>query len=131
MVSFQDLPSPLGQCPPSAVATIMLPRFRWQGRSWRFTTLRIARRVKFAGTSTRSRGIKVSEKSGLFSRRRFMKGGGGAAAAAGVTQFGQSAAAAGAAVPSAPPFEPRGKLRQRPNFLLIMADEYRFPVSYE
>jgi choline-sulfatase len=73
----------------------------------------------------------MGEKSGLFSRRRFMKGAGVAAATAGVTQFGQSAAAAPAAAPSAPPFESRGKLRQRPNFLLIMADEYRFPVSYE
>ena len=71
----------------------------------------------------------MGEKSGLFSRRRFMKGAGVAAATAGVSQFGQSAAAA--AAPSALPFEPRGKLRQRPNFLLIMADEYRFPVSYE
>src|ERR1700689_3663315 len=70
----------------------------------------------------------MGEKRGLFSRPLFMKGGGVAPATAGVSQFGQSAAAA---APSALPFEPRGKLRQRPNFLLIMADEYRFPVSYE
>src|ERR1700734_938328 len=108
----------------------MLPRLRWQARSWRFTTLRIARRVKFAGTSTRSRGIKVSEKKGLFSRRRFIQGAAAAAATAGITQFGPSEAASAATV-TLPPFEPRGKLRRRPNFLFIMADEYRYPVSYE
>lgn len=108
----------------------MLPRLRWQTRSWRFTTLRIARRVKFAGTGTRSRGIKVSEKKGLFSRRRFIQGAAAAAASAGVTQLGQPEAAS-AATEMAPPFQPRGKLRRRPNFLFIMADEYRYPVSYE
>jgi choline-sulfatase len=72
----------------------------------------------------------VNGKRGLFSRRRFIQGAGAAAATAGITQFGPSEAASAATV-TLPPFEPRGKLRRRPNFLFIMADEYRYPVSYE
>ena len=72
----------------------------------------------------------MSGKRGLFSRRRFIQGAGAAAATAGITQFGQSEAASAATV-APPPFEPRGRLRRRPNFLFIMADEYRYPVSYE
>ncbi len=52
-----------------------------------------------------------------------------AAAAAGVMPLEQSQPSLAAT--EAPPFQPRGKLRQRPNFLLILADEYRFPVAYE
>jgi choline-sulfatase len=29
------------------------------------------------------------------------------------------------------PFKPRGKLTKRPNILLILCDEYRYPVAYE
>jgi choline-sulfatase len=72
----------------------------------------------------------MSEKRGLPSRRRFIQGAGMAAATVGIAQVEQSAAASAETV-TAPPFRPRGRLRQRPNFLLIMADEYRFPVSYE
>src|SRR5580704_9634608 len=64
MVSFEDLPSPLGQCPPSAAATIMLPRLRWQARSWRFTILRIARRVKFRRYQHAVTGDKSERKEG-------------------------------------------------------------------
>jgi choline-sulfatase len=32
---------------------------------------------------------------------------------------------------SAPPFTPRGNLLSHPNILLILCDEYRFPVAYE
>ena len=71
----------------------------------------------------------MGDKRGSVSRRRFIQGAGVTAATAGITQFGQSEAASAAA--EAPPFQPRGKLRRRPNFLFIMADEYRFPVSYE
>ena len=65
-----------------------------------------------------------------FSRRGFLQATGVAAAAAGVADF-TSSGASQAATFAAPPFQPRGKLRQRPNFLYIMADEYRFPVPYE
>lgn len=73
-------------------------------------------------------GDKVSEQKKGVSRRRFIQGAGVAAATAGMTQSGPPAAAATA---TAPAFQPRGRLRQRPNFLFIMADEYRFPVAYE
>ena len=58
------------------------------------------------------------------SRRRFIQTAGAAAATAGIAQ--QHAEPALAA-----PFKPRGKLRHRPNLLLILCDEYRFPVAYE
>jgi choline-sulfatase len=63
------------------------------------------------------------------SRRHFIQGL-GAAAAVGATQ----AAGAGEAAASAPrsrPFRSRGKLRRRPNFLVILTDQYRFPPVYE
>jgi choline-sulfatase len=63
------------------------------------------------------------------SRRRFIQGTGAAAAAAGIAQL--SPERAGAAAVSPPPFKPRGKLRRRPNILLFLSDEYRYPVVYE
>jgi choline-sulfatase len=71
----------------------------------------------------------ADKKSGL-SRRRFIQGAGAAAAAAGIAQVEQSHAAPAAAA-STGPFRPRGRLTQRPNLLLILCDEYRFPVAYE
>lgn len=62
------------------------------------------------------------------SRRRFI--GLGAAAAVGASQ----AAGAGEAAASGPrrqPFRSRGKLRRRPNFLVILTDQYRFPTVYD
>jgi choline-sulfatase len=50
------------------------------------------------------------------------------AAAAAITQIGIESAGAGTRAPS---FKPRGALRHRPNILLILCDEYRFPVAYE
>ena len=69
-----------------------------------------------------------TEKQG-FSRRRFIQGA-GAAATAGLVHLGQSEAVL-AATTTPQPFQPRGKLRQRPNFLFVMVDEYRAPVAYE
>ena len=68
------------------------------------------------------------EKIGL-SRRRFIQGTGAAAATAGIAQL--SPERAGAAAVSPLPFKPRGKLRRRPNILLVLSDEYRYPVVYE
>jgi choline-sulfatase len=64
------------------------------------------------------------------SRRRFLQATGAAATAAGLGQLVPSGASEAATV-SSQPFQPRGKLKQRPNFLYIMADQYRFPVPYE
>lgn len=72
----------------------------------------------------------MKEKNDGLSRRRFIQGTGVAAATAGIAQLEQSYAAPAAAA-SAASFEPRGKLRKRPNLLLILCDEYRFPVAYE
>ena len=67
---------------------------------------------------------------GSVSRRRFIKGAGAAAAStAAITRAGTSPAEAEEAPVSS--FIPRGKLRQQPNILLILSDEYRFPVAYE
>lgn len=71
----------------------------------------------------------MTEGSGNVSRRRFIQGAGVAASAAAVTRAGiQPAEAAEARGLS---FTPRGKLRKQPNILLILCDEYRFPVAYE
>jgi choline-sulfatase len=67
--------------------------------------------------------------SGSVSRRRFIAGAGAAASAAAIAQTGSSPTEAEEARVSS--FIPRGKLRHRPNILLILSDEYRFPVAYE
>ncbi len=59
------------------------------------------------------------------SRRRLLQGAGATAAGIALTQAGLPRAKA------AEPFTPRGKLRRRPNFLFILADEYRYPPVYE
>jgi choline-sulfatase len=64
------------------------------------------------------------------SRRRFLQATGAAATAAGFGGLVPSGTSQAATV-SSQPFQPRGKLTQRPNFLYIMADQYRFPVPYE
>jgi choline-sulfatase len=69
-------------------------------------------------------------KSNGLSRRRFIQGAGAAAAAAGVAPLGPAQGAQADAAGS-PAFQPRGKLRRRPNILLILCDEYRYPVVYE
>jgi choline-sulfatase len=69
----------------------------------------------------------MTDKKDRVSRRRFIQGAGAAAAAAGLAQ----SPAAPAAAASIAPFKPRGRLRKRPNLLLILSDEYRFPVAYE
>lgn len=60
------------------------------------------------------------------SRRRLIQ-------AAGVAGIAAAGAAAGSSVPAlaAQPFQPRGRLRRRPNFLIIMVDEQRTAPSYE
>jgi choline-sulfatase len=58
------------------------------------------------------------------SRRRFLQGVGAASGALAVSQTGLSHAGAA-------DFRPRGKLSRRPNFLLILTDEYRYPPVYE
>lgn len=70
-----------------------------------------------------------AEDGRALSRRRFIQGLGGAAAAVGATQ----AAAAGdaAAATRRQPFRSRGRLKRRPNFLVILTDQYRYPVAYE
>ncbi len=74
----------------------------------------------------------MTTKDNGVSRRRFIQdaaAAGAAAATVGLAQAGSPAAAQ--AQTGAGPFRPRGRLRQRPNFLVILADEYRFPVVYE
>jgi choline-sulfatase len=71
----------------------------------------------------------MKEKKAGLSRRRFIQGTGAAAATAGIAQLSPERAEAAAVSP--PPFKPRGKLRRRPNILLFLSDEYRYPVVYE
>lgn len=61
---------------------------------------------------------------GAISRRRLLQGAGAIAASGGVLQAAVSAAGAA-------PSQIRGKLNRRPNFLVILADEYRYPPVYE
>jgi len=70
----------------------------------------------------------MKEKKAGLSRRRFIQGTGVAAATAGIAQFSPERAGATAV---SPPFKPRGRLRRRPNILLFLSDEYRYPVVYE
>jgi choline-sulfatase len=72
----------------------------------------------------------MNDKKGGLSRRRFIRGAGVTAAAAGIAQVEPSAGVPSAAA-STWPFRPRGRLSRRPNLLLILSDEYRFPVAYE
>ncbi len=74
--------------------------------------------------------MEMDDKKGRLSRRRFIQGAGAAAATAGIAQVEQSRGAPAAAA-STRPFRPRGGLGRTPNFLLILCDEYRFPVAYE
>jgi choline-sulfatase len=71
----------------------------------------------------------MSAESKGVSRRRFIKGAGAAAASAAVITQMESGPAE--AETQAPAFRPRGKLKRRPNILLFLCDEYRFPVAYE
>jgi choline-sulfatase len=69
-------------------------------------------------------------KRGGPSRRGFIRGTAAAATAAGVGWMA-TASPADAAAAAGAPFTPRGKLTSRPNILLILCDEYRYPVTYE
>jgi choline-sulfatase len=64
--------------------------------------------------------------SGL-SRRRLLQAAGAAGLAAGV---GAAAAHSASAAPL-PKFKPRGRLKRRPNFLIVMVDEMRYAPFYE
>jgi choline-sulfatase len=63
------------------------------------------------------------------SRRRFIQGAGAAALAAAAT--GAASPPAEATEAPGPSFRSRGNGGNRPNILLILCDEYRFPVAYE
>jgi len=63
-------------------------------------------------------------RSGL-SRRRLLQAAGAAGLAAGV------GAATAESSSAAPKFSPRGRLKRRPNFLIIMMDEQRYAPFYE
>jgi choline-sulfatase len=69
----------------------------------------------------------MAGKTGGPSRRDFIQGSTAAAAAAGVTWIASARPAAAADMA----FTPRGQLASRPNILLILSDEYRYPVAYE
>jgi len=69
----------------------------------------------------------TDQNTSSLSRRRFLQGGAAAASALGLLQ--------GALRPGAPPAEAgppaKGKLPTKPNFLVLMCDEMRFPPIYE
>ena len=68
----------------------------------------------------------MSEESEL-SRRRLLQ----AAGVAGVAGLAVAGASSASAAPSSLPFAPRGRLRRRPNFLIVMMDEQRYAPFYE
>ncbi|MDA2987079.1 MAG: sulfatase-like hydrolase/transferase [Actinomycetota bacterium] len=61
------------------------------------------------------------------SRRRVLQGIGAAGVLAGAAAMGTGPAQA----EDLPEFTPRGRLKRRPNFLVIVVDEQRYPVTYE
>lgn len=63
------------------------------------------------------------------SRRRLLQAAG--VAAAGVAAAGAMSSGTASAAPAMQPFRPRGRLRNRPNFLIIMMDEQRYAPVYE
>ena len=67
--------------------------------------------------------------SSQLSRRRLLQAMGAAGVAA--AAVGAGAAAAPAAAAPMQPFRPRGRLKRRPNFLIIMVDEMRHAPAYE
>ena len=62
------------------------------------------------------------------SRRRLLQGIGAAGLLAGAMGVGAGPAAQAADIA---PFRPRGRLTKRPNFLVVIIDEQRFPTVYE
>lgn len=72
----------------------------------------------------------MSESNGSrtsLSRRRLLQ----AAGIAGVAASGIAATAPTAVAAPKTPFKPRGRLRRRPNFLIVMMDEQRYAPFYE
>ena len=69
-----------------------------------------------------------SPNNGL-SRRRLLQAAG--AAAAGAAAVGAAAGSSPAQAAPRAPFKARGRLRKRPNFLIIMVDEQRYAPTYE
>jgi arylsulfatase A-like enzyme len=65
--------------------------------------------------------------SGL-SRRRLLQAAG---VAAGAVAVGASTAGSAGAAAKRRPFSPRGRLRKRPNFLIVVVDEQRYAPVYE
>lgn len=70
-----------------------------------------------------------SVEGGRLSRRRLLQAAG--AAAAGAATAGAMASGTASAASAAPPFAARGRLRRRPNFLILMVDEQRYQPTYE
>ncbi|MDO9486085.1 MAG: sulfatase-like hydrolase/transferase [Actinomycetota bacterium] len=68
----------------------------------------------------------MAEESDL-SRRRLLQ----AAGVAGVAGLAVASGSSASAAPAAAPFVPRGRLRRRPNFLIVMMDEQRHAPFYE
>jgi len=70
----------------------------------------------------------MTERMPKLSRRQLLA----SAGAAGVVAAGATMGASGAsAAPVRSPFKPRGRLRRRPNFLIVMMDEQRTAPVYE
>lgn len=65
------------------------------------------------------------------SRRRMLQAMGGAGLAAAAMGAGMGAGAGAAQAAPMQPFRPRGRLKRRPNFLIIMVDEMRAAPAYE
>jgi len=70
----------------------------------------------------------MTDTNASLSRRRLLQAAGVAGIGAGLAATASGAPARAASVP---PFTPRGRLRRRPNFLIIMVDEQRHAPFYE
>ncbi len=70
----------------------------------------------------------MNDTSASLSRRRLLQAAGVAGIGAGLAAAASTGSAQAASLPR---FQPRGRLRRRPNFLIIMMDEQRYAPFYE
>ena len=70
----------------------------------------------------------MNDTSASLSRRRLLQAAGAAGIGAGLAAAASTGSAQAASMPR---FQPRGRLRRRPNFLIVMMDEQRYAPFYE
>src|SRR5262245_48905062 len=93
----------------------------------RHTAPRLTRGRNASGAPERGRTPHMTERNAALSRRRFLQGSTAAASVLGLLQGGPGRGSQ----PAEAGQPPKGQLPKRPNFLVLMCDEMRFPPLYE